>query len=62
MFPPIIFVLNMIITFIVINHYKEGIYMTSLDIMNILRKQLDCLLETARFLHETYCGDIPPFF
>lgn len=62
MFPPIIFVLNMIITFIVINHYKEGIYMTSLDIMNILRKQLDCLLETARFLHETYCGDIPPLF
>lgn len=36
--------------------------MTSLDIMSILRKQLDCLLETAKFLHETYYGDISPFF
>lgn len=62
MFPPIIFILNMIITFIVIKHYKEEIYVTSIDIMDILRKQLDKLLETAKFLHEAYCGDISPFF
>lgn len=36
--------------------------MTSIDIMDILRKQLDQLLETAKFLQEAYCGDISPFF